>query len=183
VEDDRVLEDWLFRAIARRAGALGLAVHIHMLDEFGGYYSANGAAPHLLETLALDPALRQTAFVLIHGGWPRVDETASLLGKPNFYADISMMTLLIEPRQLAGVLERWLAEWPEKVLFGTDAFGGGPAQDWDQGARISSMTARRALGMALTEMMRDGEIDRARAEELARMVMRENAVKLYRLGT
>jgi hypothetical protein len=28
-------------------------------------------------------------------------------------------------------------------------------------------------------MMRDGEIDRARAEALARMVLRENAEKLY----
>jgi hypothetical protein len=33
--------------------------------------------------------------------------------------------------------------------------------------------------MALTGMMRDGEIDRARAEELARMVLRENAQHLY----
>ena len=32
---------------------------------------------------------------------------------------------------------------------------------------------------ALTGMMRDGEIDRPRAEALARMVLRENAAKLY----
>jgi hypothetical protein len=36
--------------------------------------------------------------------------------------------------------------------------------------------------MALTGMMEDGEIDRPRAEALARMVLRENAMKLYRLG-
>jgi hypothetical protein len=33
--------------------------------------------------------------------------------------------------------------------------------------------------MALTGMMRDGEIDRPRAEALARMVLRDNAAKLY----
>jgi hypothetical protein len=33
--------------------------------------------------------------------------------------------------------------------------------------------------MALTGMMRDGEISRQRASELARMVLRENARALY----
>ena len=36
--------------------------------------------------------------------------------------------------------------------------------------------------MALTGMMRDGEISRTRAEALARMVMRENAMAAYELG-
>jgi hypothetical protein len=31
-------------------------------------------------------------------------------------------------------------------------------------------------------MMRDGEIDRARAESLARMVLRENAIAAYHLA-
>jgi hypothetical protein len=33
--------------------------------------------------------------------------------------------------------------------------------------------------MAVTGMMNDGEISRERALELARMVLRENAIKLY----
>ena len=33
--------------------------------------------------------------------------------------------------------------------------------------------------MALTGMMRDGKITRARALEIARMVLRGNAIKLY----
>ena len=42
-------------------------------------------------------------------------------------------------------------------------------------------TARQALALALTGMMNDGEITRERAIELARKVMRENAVQLYSL--
>jgi hypothetical protein len=34
---------------------------------------------------------------------------------------------------------------------------------------------------ALTEMRADGDISRARAEEVAPMVLRDNAVTLYRL--
>jgi hypothetical protein len=36
--------------------------------------------------------------------------------------------------------------------------------------------------MALTSMMRDDGVSRARAEELARMVMRENASRAYGLN-
>ena len=177
-----VLEDYLFHEIARMAGQLGMAVHFHVLYEFGGFYDENGAAPHQLETIANDSTLRGTNFVMLHGGWPLTDETLSLLGKPNMYADISMMTQLIAPSQLAGVLRQWLGEWPSKVLFGTAAFDSGTAQGWDQGAWLATTSARRALGLALTGMMRDGEITRARAEQLARMVLRENAVKLYHLN-
>jgi uncharacterized protein len=177
----KVLEDYLFRAIAREAGRLGLAVHIHATEIAGGFYAARGSSPHLLESAFNDSTLRGTNFVIVHGGWPLVAQTMSMLGKPNVYADISMMDLVAEPSEVAVALRLWLGEWPEKVLFGTDAFDGGPEQKWEQGAWLASTSARHALGIALTGMMRDGEVTRARAESIARMVMRENATKLYRL--
>lgn len=175
----KTLQDYLFKEIAREAGRLGMAVHIHALDTFGGFYSSRGSAPHQLEPTFNDSTLRGTSFVLIHGGWPLFAQTQSMLGKPNVYADISMMVLVAEPRELANTLRSWLTAWPEKVLFGSDAFDGGPDQGWEEGVYLGASTARRALALALTGMMRDGEIDRTRAETLARMVLRENATKLY----
>jgi predicted TIM-barrel fold metal-dependent hydrolase len=175
----KILEDYLFHEIAREAGRLGMAVHIHTLDTFGGFYSARGSAPHQLEPTFNDSTLRGTSFVMIHGGWPLFAQTQSMLGKPNVYTDISMMVLVAEPREIANTLRSWLTAWPEKVLFGTDAFDGGADQGWEEGAYLGVTTARRALALALTGMMRDGEIDRPRAEALARMVLRENAAKLY----
>jgi predicted TIM-barrel fold metal-dependent hydrolase len=178
----KTLEDYLFRVIAREAGRLGMAVQIHALETFGGFYSAAGSAVHLLEPAFNDSTLRGTTFVIVHGGWPLVAQTSGLLGKPNVYADISMMSVMLAPAQLAGALRQWLGEWPEKVLFGTDAFDGGADQGWEQVAWVGSRTSRRALAMALTGMMRDGDISRGRAEELARMVMRENAIRVYGLA-
>ena len=175
----KTLEDYLFKQIAREAGRLGMAVHIHTLDNFGGFYSARGSAPHQLEPTFNDSTLRGTNFVIIHGGWPLYAQTQSMLAKPNVYTDISMMVLVAEPREIATVLRSWLVAWPEKVLFGTDAFDGGADQGWEDVAYLGTWTARRALAMALTGMMQDGEIDRARAETLARMVLRENAQRLY----
>ena len=178
----KTLEDYLVRVIAKDAGALGLTIQIHTLETFGGYYRSAGAAPHLLEPLVNDSTLRATKFVIVHGGWPLVGETQGLLSKPNVYADVSMMDILLPPHQLAAVLRQWLGEWPDKVLFGSDAFDGGPEQGWEQVAWVGTTTARRALAMALTAMLRDGEISRPRAEELARMVMRQNALTAYDLG-
>ena len=178
----KTLEDYLVRVIARDAGSLGLTIQIHTLETFGGYYRAAGAAPHLLEPLVNDSTLRATKFVIVHGGWPLVGETQGLMSRPNVFADISMMDILLSPTQLAGTLRQWLGEWPDKVLFGSDAFDGGAEQGWEQVAWVGATTARRALGIALTGMMRDGEITRARAEELARMVLRQNATAAYDLG-
>jgi hypothetical protein len=52
---------------------------------------------------------------------------------------------------------------------------------WDVVGWLSAWTGRQALAMALTGMMRDGEITRPRAEEIATMVMRTNAARLYNL--
>ena len=175
----KALEDYLFRAIAREAGRQMLVVQIHVLETFGGFYSTRGSAPHLLEPAFNDSTLRGTKFVVVHGGWPLVGETQALLAKPNVYADISMMDNILSPTLLAGVLRQWLGEYPEKVLFGTDAFDGGIEQGWEQVAWVASNTARRALGIALTGMMRDGEITRDRAQVLARMVLRDNAAAVY----
>ena len=48
-------------------------------------------------------------------------------------------------------------------------------------AWIGTTTVRRALGIALTGMLRSGEVSRSRAEEIATMVLRTNAGKLYHL--
>jgi uncharacterized protein len=175
------LQDYLFRAIARAAGREKLPIQIHVLEGFGGFYSPAGSAPHLLEAAFDDPTLRATNFIIVHGGWPLTGETLGLLAKPNVYADISMMDDILSPTVLAGVLRQWLGEMPGKVLFGTDAFDGGVEQGWEQVAWVGAYTARRALAIALSGMMRDGEISRDRAESLARMVLRENTAALYGL--
>jgi predicted TIM-barrel fold metal-dependent hydrolase len=177
------LQDYLFKYIAREAGRLGMAVHIHIIAGLGSYYPIAGSEPYQLEPTFNDPELRGTTFVFLHGGWPLTNQTMALLNKPNVYADISLMDQFMPPTQLAAVLRAWLEIYPEKVLFGSDAFGGDPDGGlWEDGAWLATTNARRALAIALSGMMADGEVDRPGAERLARMVLRENAMGLYRLG-
>ncbi|MFN2453557.1 MAG: hypothetical protein ABR577_04990 [Pyrinomonadaceae bacterium] len=67
------------------------------------------------------------------------------------------------------------------MLFGTDAYPLTTSVGWEEIGWITAKSARQALALALTGMMDDREITRQRAVELARMVMRENAMKLYGL--
>src|SRR5712692_6230064 len=181
VADYKALQDFLFYYVAREAGRLGLAVHIHCIEGAGGFYRQSGSNPLLLESVFNDLALRKTNFVVVHGGYPFTKEMGSLLSKPNVYADFSAQTFFCYPRELSEILRNWLESYPDKVLFGTDAFSFGPAVDWGEVAWLSNTTARQALAIALTGMMNDGEITRERASELARMVLRENARRLYGL--
>jgi hypothetical protein len=180
--DYKALQDFLFRYIAREAGRLGMAVHVHSFNGPGNFYRSAGADPLLLESVFNDPTLRKTNFVIVHGGGVYAPHAGAMLWKPNVYLDMSAMTLLYTPPKLAGVLRDWLTQYPEKVLFGSDAAAFGPDMGWELAAWIATKNGRAALALALTEMVRDGEVSRARAEEIATMVMRTNAGTLYRLG-
>jgi predicted TIM-barrel fold metal-dependent hydrolase len=109
-----------------------------------------------------------------------VREMGALLQKPNVYADISSQALTMTPHTLAQWLREWLEIVPEKVLFGTDGYPYSDELGWPEATWIASRNARQALGIALTGMLDDGEISRARAGELARMVLRGNAQALYK---
>jgi len=177
----KALQDYLFRFIATEAGRLGMPVHFHSGAGSGGYFDVAGANPMLLEPLFDDPALKKTNFVLVHGGWPFSQQVTALLTKPNVYVDFSSQTLNHSPQEVASILRAWLEYVPEKVFFGTDAYPYSKEMGFAESAYIANAAGREGLGRALTQMMRDQEVSRDRAVELARMVLRDNARKLYHL--
>lgn len=179
--DYKALQDYIFRFIAIECGRLGMAVHFHAAAGGGGYFNVSGANPMLLEPLLNDPDLRKTNFVMVHGGWPFTREITALLTKPNAYLDFSEQSLTNYPGELANTIRAWLEYVPEKVLFATDAYPYSPEIGWEEAGYAAAATGREGLGIALTGMLRDHEITRERALELARMVLRENARKLYGL--
>jgi hypothetical protein len=178
--DYKALQDFLFRGVSREAGRLGLAVHIHTGIGANPYFNVSGSNPMLLESVFNDERLRQTNFCLLHGGWPFEREAGVMLIKPNVYADFSAQVFLRSTRALANVLEEWLYWYPEKVLFGTDAYPDDtPLANWEEKCWLTTRTSREALALALTRMVKAGQITSPRAVELARMVLRENAIRLY----
>jgi uncharacterized protein len=177
----KTLQDFLFRHLAREAGRTGLAVHIHTGEGGGPLFGVAGSNPLLLDSVLNDFSLSRTTFVLVHGGSPFDRAMSTLIQKPNVYADISGRTFFHSRHDLSETLRLWLWAFPEKVLFGTDAFTNTALRGWEEMTWLATRTGREALALALTQMMAAGEITRARAEKVARMVLRDNAVRLYEL--
>jgi hypothetical protein len=182
--EQKLLEDYLFSAISIAAGAQQLVVHIHTGNGDGPYFNNSHANPGLLEDALNSRALRKTNFVLLHGGWPYHEVAQAMIDKPNTWTDFSAQTFYLGTHQLAEVLRDWLSWHPEKVLFGSDAYSDtdSPLTDWEEKEFLMTSKARRALAIALTGMLQNGEITRERAIEIARQVLRDNAMKLYGLA-
>jgi hypothetical protein len=66
-------------------------------------------------------------------------------------------------------------------MFGTDGYPFSESMGWEEATWIASHNGRQALGLALTGMVRDGEIKPKRAIEIAQQVLRGTAAGLYGL--
>jgi predicted TIM-barrel fold metal-dependent hydrolase len=175
------LRSFLVRYVAQEASRLGLVVHVHTGTDLGAGFGLRGVRPSDLGWLIDDAVVGWTNFVMVQGGWPSTAEVAAMLAKPNIFADISAQAYGLSPPLLAASLRPWLELYPEKVLFGTGALPLTNELGWEELAWLGVTNARRALAMALGGMVEDGVITRARAVDIARMVLRENAVALYKL--
>src|SRR5262249_35243693 len=161
--------------IAARAGSLGLVIQIHTGSGCGEYFEIRGSDPLLLERILNDATLRKTRFVLLHGGSPFERHNANLIEKPNVWVDTSVLGLMFSPPELARILRPGLETTPEHVVFGTDAGPVGRGRGGEESTGIASRRTRRALTLALSEMVRDEAVTEARAREIADGVLRGNA--------
>ncbi|MBI3300680.1 MAG: amidohydrolase family protein [Deltaproteobacteria bacterium] len=182
-EDEyRDLQDYLFRYLLREATKLGLPVHLHTGLPVGNAASLTGANPLHLENILNNPQYRKTTFVLLNGGYPFTREAILLAGKPNVYVDpAGQLTLFLPAPDLAQIFKEWLAFYPEKVLFGTDAMVLSTMVGAEEAYWLAAETGRQALAQALSEMVQEGRCDEAQALHLARLVLHDNTAKLYGL--
>jgi hypothetical protein len=178
-DEYRLLQDYVFRYISTEAGRLSLPIHVHSSLGAGSYFLSSNANPLELEGLFNDPALRRTKFVLLHGAWPFAKEAAMLILKPNVYVDSSAFYFLTYPAEGSKALRLYLESAPEKVLYGSDATPWGDDIGWEETAWLGSHNGRLALALALSDMVKDGEITPERAKKIGHMVLHDNAQGLY----
>ena len=175
----KIVQDYLFKQIALEAGRLKMAVHIHTGSGCGSFFNDPGADATLLSPMLNDPDLRKTNFVLLHGNWTQERKVIGLILKPNVYVDTSVIEFFLTPQELAAVLKMWLEQMPERVLFGTDASPGSPGQSWPETTLWGTAKFRKALAIALTQMVHEGSVDTEGATRIAKRVLHDNAADLY----
>lgn len=173
-EDARPLQDFIMHQIVRRAGENGLPYQIHTgLHEGNGNVITNSRPTHLANLFQEYP---QTTFDLFHGSYPYMGELATLAKNfQNVYLDMCWLAI-ISPTTTRLWLHQWLETVPVNKIL---AFGGDYL--FPEGTYAHAKIARRVVAETLTEKVIQGYMSEEEAVELARMILRRNAVELFGL--
>ena len=178
-EDYRTFQDYIFREMISEAGKLRLPVHFHSAVGIGDYFSLRNGNPLNLENVLRDPRYKNVSFVLIHGGYPYTLDMIWLTAAKNVYTDSSLMGYYVYPSELKNILKQWISLYPEKIMFGSDAFPFNEAVGAEETFWLAARSARTAVAAALAELAGEGAVSEDRAIELARLYLHDNAAKLY----
>lgn len=172
-EDAKPVRDMLLRRTLEVAGRAGVPVHVHCGGGDPSVVLAHARPADLFPLLA--EHLGQP-IVLIHSGWPWVEEgayVASIL--PHVHLDTSLSTpwasLAVDSRLeiLLGIAP------PAKVLYGSDE-ASEPEVIW-----LSAQLAREALERVLASGIERGYLDAASAARVGAGVLAGNARRLHGL--
>jgi predicted TIM-barrel fold metal-dependent hydrolase len=170
----KVFRDFLFCHTMDVARERGLWMHIHAAvgDPDIVYERAN---PAQLYPLLHSERFRSNRVVLVHGGWPWVGEAAAMVAiLPNVYLDVSEGALFGMPNVRQRIMEALEACPYAKIMYGAD--GSLPEALW-----IGAKRFKLVLGRVLDELSADGFCSEPQAREAARMILHDNAVRMYGL--
>ncbi len=175
----KTFQDYVFRYLIREGGRLHLPVNIHTAAVGGDYFSLQKSNILNLENILRDPRYLHTTFVLLHGGYPYDRQAIWLTAMRNVYLDSSEIELLLYPSEFTRILKDWLEIYPDKVMFGSDAYPYSKIIGAEEGYWLGVRSARQSLAWALAQMIGDHEITEAEALEMAHSYLHDTAARLY----
>jgi hypothetical protein len=178
-DDYRTFQDYIFRVLIDQAGKLNLSAHFHSAVGIGDYFSLRNGNPLNLENVLRDPRYAKNKFVLIHGGYPYTLDMIWLTAAKNVYTDSSLMGYYVYPSELKNILKQWISLYPERMMFGSDAFPFNDAVGAEETFWLAARSARTAISAALAELVAEGAFTEEKALELAHMYLHDNAARLY----
>jgi uncharacterized protein len=178
-EEYRTFQDYIFRVLIDQAGKLNLPMHFHSAVGIGDYFSLRNGNPLNLENVLRDPRYAKVKFVLIHGGYPYTLEMIWLTAAKNVYTDSSLVGYYVYPSELKSILKQWISLYPERMMFGSDAFPFNEAVGAEETFWLAVRSARTAIAAALAELVAEGAFDEGKALQLAHMYLHDNAARLY----
>src|SRR5690625_294314 len=168
-EEKKVFGDYIFHVVATLAEELALPIQIHT-----GLAQLEGSNPMNLESvIARFPRVQ---FVLFHGGFPWVYETAGLAHNyHNVILDINWLPLIstTAAKQALNIYMEVLRD-NQRITWGADA--------WTSEEAVgASLAIRQILTDVLTNKMEEGYLDLNDAKDFAKKMLYRNAEKIYNL--
>jgi uncharacterized protein len=175
----RLFQDYIFRVMVEEAAKLRLPMHFHTCVGIGDYFSLRNGNVLNLENVVRDARYKNTTFVLIHGGWPYEREAALMTAVKNVYLDTSFQTEMLYPSQFKEVVKLLITLYPDKMMYGSDAFPFNDALGAEESMWLAARTTRTGLAAALAELVDEGAVTEPKALLLARNYLHDNAARLY----
>jgi predicted TIM-barrel fold metal-dependent hydrolase len=168
--DIKAFEDFIMWYLAELAAHYDLPFQIHTGDA-----RLQGTNPLLLmEMIEGNP---KTKFILMHGGFPWVDETGGLVmaemsRAANVWIDSNWL-----PTISYTMAKRAFHEWLEvmssnRIMWGTDLHHA-------EGIYAAAEMTRRCLAEVLSEKIERGDLTMEEARRIGRQIMRDNALEVF----
>jgi predicted TIM-barrel fold metal-dependent hydrolase len=163
----KAFEDYIMWQLVRRSAKYELPFQIHTGDA-----RLQGSNPMLLVDLI--EANPNTKFILFHGGYPWVGETAAIVMRHGSHVWVDSVWLpMISYHMAKRAFHEWLDVMPSsRILWGADC-------NHAEGIYGATEFTRRCLAEVLAERVDRGELREEHAQRIGKQILRDNALALF----
>ena len=174
-EEVKSLQDFLMHRLLDLVDEFDLPIQIHTGLHAGNGNIITNSRPTLLANLFME--YPDVDFILFHGSYPYGGELATLAKNfPNVFIDMCW-TYVISPSYSIRYLNEWLETVPANKIM---AFGGD--YDFVEAVYAESVIARQIISKVLIKKVKDRYLTEDEAIDIAKMILRENALRIFKLG-
>lgn len=169
------LQDFMMHRVLDLARENKLPVMIHTgLQTGNGNIIENTKPTHLVNLIMEYPTVK---FVLFHGSYPYGAELTTIAKNfPNVFIDMCWL-YVISPSYSERFLHEWIETVPASKILG---FGGDYLNI--ENAFSHLLFGKQVVARVLIDKVKDGYLSESEAKNIARMILHDNAVKLYNLS-
>jgi predicted TIM-barrel fold metal-dependent hydrolase len=156
---------------------LKIPLHIHT-GHTGGLWNGplGNADPYLLVPILRQPRFLQTRLILLHAGHPWMQHAGAMAHTfPHVWVDIGWATPWTSQRIVECYRDVMSMAPLSKIMVGSGGHGS-PEVSW-----LAARTAKIAVGEVLADSVRLGLMAEADAQRTGRMILHDNATRLYGL--
>ena len=173
-ENVKAIQDYLMHRMLDLVDEFDLPIQFHTgLQAGNGNIITNSNPTHLANLFMEYPDIN---FILFHGGYPYGGEIGTLAKNfPNVFIDMCW-TYVISPSYSERYLHEWIETIPANKILG---FGGD--YSFVEAVYAHSVIARQTIANVLIEKVRTRYITESEAINIAKMILRENALRIFKL--
>lgn len=173
-QDVKALQDFMMHRLLDLVDEYDLPIQIHTgLQAGNGNIITNSNPTHLVNLFFEYPNVN---FILFHASYPYGGELSTLAKNfPNVFIDMCW-SYVISPSYSKRYLHEWIETVPANKIM---AFGGD--YNFVEAVYAHSVMARQVIADVLIEKVRDRYLTEDEAIDIAKMILRENALRVFKL--